>query len=164
MTKLAAGYHHVSHERPLIEQDTDAYRMPEKLTEPAVCPECSAVFHKGRWQWLEAPAGAHRETCPACKRTHDNFPAGYVTLEGPYFDTHSEEILHTVWNHERHQRLEHPLKRIIATERQGDVTIVTTTDIHLARGIAEAVKHAFQGELELHYNPGENLLRAYWQR
>jgi hypothetical protein len=69
-----------------------------------------------------------------------------------------------VQNHERHERLEHPLKRIIATERQSDAAVVTTTDIHLARGIAEAVKHAFQGEMELHYNPGENLLRAYWKR
>jgi hypothetical protein len=25
MTKLAAGYHHINHERPLIEQDLDAY-------------------------------------------------------------------------------------------------------------------------------------------
>jgi hypothetical protein len=164
MIKLAAGYHHISHERPLIEQDLDAYRMPAKLAEPTVCPDCSAVFHKGRWQWLEAPANANQETCPACKRIHDNFPAGYITLEGPYFDTHSEEILRTVQNHEQHERLEHPLKRIIATKRQGDTTVITTTDIHLARGIAEAVKHAFQGEPELHYNPGENLLRAYWMR
>lgn len=164
MKKLAAGYHHVTHERPLIEQDTDAYRMPAKLAEPTVCPECKAVFHKGRWQWAEASDGAHRETCPACKRTHDNFPAGYVTLEGPYFDAHHEEILRTVQNLERHERLEHPLKRIMATEHQGNATVITTTDIHLARGIAEALKHAFQGEMELHYNPGENLLRAYWQR
>jgi hypothetical protein len=135
--------------------------MPAILAEPTVCPECSAVFQKGRRQWLEAAACAHRETCTACKRTHDNFPAGYVTLEGPYFNSHSEDILRTVKNHEQHQRQEHPLKRIIAIEQQGDTTVITTTDVHLARGIAEAVKHTFQGELELHYNPGENLLRAY---
>ncbi len=164
MNKLPAGYHQPNHERPLIEQDIDAYRMPAKLVEPTICPECNAVFHKGRWQWLETPAGAHHETCPACKRSNDNMPAGYVTLEGPYFDTHNEEILRTVQNHQRHQHLEHPLKRIISITKQADATIVTTTDIHLARGIAEAVKHAYQGELELHYNSGENQLRAYWKR
>jgi hypothetical protein len=138
--------------------------MPAKLPEPSVCPECKAVYHKGRWQWLETPAGAHHETCPACKRANDNMPAGYVTLEGPYFDIHSEEIMRTVQNHQRHEHLEHPLKRIIDITKQADVTLITTTDIHLARGIAEAVKHAYQGELELHYNPGENQLRAYWKR
>lgn len=164
MNMLPTGYHQLNHERPLIEQDIDAYRMPAKLPEPTICPECKAVFHKGRWQWLETPTGAHHETCPACKRTNDNMPAGYVTLEGPYFDTHREEILRTVQNHQRHEHLEHPLKRIIGITKQADATVVTTTDIHLARGIAEAVKHAYQGELELHYNPGENLLRAYWKR
>lgn len=164
MNKLPSGFHHVSHDRPLLEQHTDAYRIPGKLSEPTICPQCSAVFHKGRWQWMEAPANAQRETCPACKRIHDNYPAGYVTLEGAYFNAHSEEIMRMVHNHERHERIEHPLKRIIATEKQGDATIVTTTDIHLARGIGEAVSHAFQGKLELQYNPGENLLRAYWKR
>jgi len=164
MNKLVAGFHHVTHERPLPEQHIDAYKASGKLAEPAVCPQCHAVYHKGRWQWLETPDAAHKEICPACHRINDNFPAGYVTLEGPYFEAHSEEILHMVQNHERHERLEHPLKRIIATEKQNGATIITTTDMHLARGIGEAIKHAFQGELELQYNPGENLVRAYWSR
>ena len=42
--------------------------------------------------------------------------------------------------------------------------MVTTTDIHLARGIGEALEHAYQGELEFHYNEGENLLRVHWAR
>jgi hypothetical protein len=39
---------------------------------------------------------------------------------------------------------------------------VTTTDIHLARGMGEALHHAYQGELEYHYNPEQNLLRVIW--
>jgi len=85
-------------------------------------------------------------------------------LSGAFFDAHREEVLRVVRNHEQHERTEHPLKRIMAIEQQGDATLVTTTDIHLARGIGEAVHHAYHGELELHYNPGENQLRAYWQR
>jgi len=49
-------------------------------------------------------------------------------------------------------------------EKQGDTTLVTTTDIHLARGIGEAVHHAYQGQLALHYNAGERQLRANWKR
>ena len=43
-------------------------------------------------------------------------------------------------------------------------TSITTTDIHLARGIGEALHHAYQGELEFHYNPEQNLLRVNWRR
>jgi NMD protein affecting ribosome stability and mRNA decay len=158
------GFQRVTHERPLIEQQIDAYRMQGKLAEPAICPQCNAVFHKGRWQWMPVPAAAHHQICPACHRQNDGYPAGYVSLSGAFFDAHREEILRVVHKHEQRERGEHPLKRIMAIEQQGDATLVTTTDIHLARGIAEAVHHAYQGELELHYNPRENQLRAYWQR
>ena len=41
------------------------------------CPACNAVFKDGRWQWAESwPADAHKETCQACHRTKDNYPAG----------------------------------------------------------------------------------------
>jgi hypothetical protein len=41
---------------------------------------------------------------------------------------------------------------------------ITTTDIHLARGIGEALHHAYQGELEYHYHEKDNLLRVVWTR
>jgi hypothetical protein len=49
-------------------------------------------------------------------------------------------------------------------EDQDDGIQITTTDIHLARGIGEALHNAYQGELEYHYNEQENLLRVVWQR
>ena len=49
-------------------------------------------------------------------------------------------------------------------EDQDDGIQITTTDIHLARGIGEALHHAYQGELEYHYNERENLLRVVWER
>jgi hypothetical protein len=41
---------------------------------------------------------------------------------------------------------------------------VTTTSIHLARRIGEAVQHAYRGELDFHYNDEEKLLRVHWRR
>ena len=163
-SRTTAGFHRISHDRQLLEQHIDAYRVAGKLTDPTVCPQCHAVFQNGRWQWLAAAAGAQQTICPACHRINDHYPAGYVTLEGAYFKAHADEILRIVNHHAEYQRAEHPLKRVMHVETAADSALITTTDIHLARGIAEAVHHACQGELELQYNPGENQLRAYWQR
>lgn len=150
------------HDGIFKERVHDAYKAKGKLSEPTVCPQCGAVFHTGRWQWIKAPDNAHRETCPACHRIHDHYPAGFLTLKGKFFSAHRDEIMNLVHNHEKHERTEHPLKRIMAVEEKNDATLVTTTDIHLARGIGEALHHAYQGELEFHYNPEQNLLRVNW--
>ena len=156
-----AGFHPIRHDRLLQEQVHDAYKVKGKLPEPSVCAQCGAVFHDGRWQWSKAPTGAHETTCPACHRIHDEFPAGYLTLRGKFFLEHHDEIMNLVHNEEKRERAEHPLKRIMAVERKGDEVLVTTTDIHLARSMGDALHHAYQGNLEYHYNPEQNLLRFF---
>jgi hypothetical protein len=159
------GFRPISRRDKLFEERVhDAYRARRKPPEPTVCPQCGGVFHEGRWQWLQAPAGAHQEPCPACLRIQDHFPAGFVTLQGEFFLAHHEEILHLAQNVEKHERAEHPLKRIMKIEEKDGTTLVTTTDIHLARGIGEAIHNAYQGDLEFHYNPDEYLLRVNWTR
>lgn len=159
---IPPGFLTVRRDRLWQEQVHDAYKSRGKLPEPTVCPQCGAVFHEGRWQWSKAPAGAHPETCPACHRIHDHYPAGFLTLEGPFFQAHRDEIMRLVRNEEQRERAEHPLKRIMDVEESDSEVLVTTTDIHLARRIGEAVHHAYQGELEFHYNPDQNLLRVHW--
>jgi NMD protein affecting ribosome stability and mRNA decay len=159
------GFRQISRHDELYQERThDPYRARHKLPEPTVCPTCGAVFHEGRWQWLEAPAGAHQETCSACQRIHDDYPAGFVTLAGEFFSAHREEIMHLLHNVEERQRAEHAHKRIMKIEEKEGGTLLTTTDIHLARGIGEAIHNAYQGELEFHYNPDEYLLRVSWTR
>lgn len=154
------------HDGIFQERIHDAYKAKGKLQEPSVCTQCGAVFHEGRWQWMQAPTGAevHRIICPACHRIHDHFPAGYLTLKGEFFRVHHDEIMHLVHNHEKRERMEHPLKRIMAVEEGDGTTLVTTTDIHLVRGIGDALHHAYAGELDFHYNPEQNLLRVTWSR
>ena len=164
-SKIPAGYHTITrHDGIFQEKVHDAYKAKSKLPEPTVCPQCNAVYHQGRWQWLATPANAHQEVCPACHRIHDHFPAGFLTLEGAFFLAHRDEIMHLVHNEEKHQRAEHPLKRIMEVEEKADSTLITTTYIHLARGMGESIHHSYQGELEFHYNPEENLLRVNWSR
>jgi NMD protein affecting ribosome stability and mRNA decay len=142
----------------------DTYKSKKKLSEPTRCPECGAVYHGGRWQWRIAAAGAHETLCPACHRIHDKFPAGYVTLKGEFIVAHRDEILQLIRNREAHEKAEHPLERIMGIEGVEDGVLVTTTDIHLARNIGEAVHAAYKGELQYHYNKEENLLRVLWTR
>jgi len=159
-----AGFRPIRHDRLLQEAVHDTYKTKGKLAEPTVCPDCGAVFHTGRWQWLEKPKDAHQVSCPACHRVRDGFPAGYVSLSGEFLAAHEAEILQLIQHREAREKAEHPLQRIMDIEKTEHGALVTTTDIHLARGIGEALHHAYQGELEFHYNPEQNLLRVNWSR
>lgn len=142
----------------------DTYKLQHKLPEPAACPECGVVYHGGRWQWGTMPAGAHAVVCPACHRIRDRFPAGYVDVGGAFFAARRDELMALLHSHEAKEKAEHPLARIMAVEDTADGVLVTTTDIHLARDLGEALHHAYQGELEFHYNDAENRLRVHWRR
>jgi NMD protein affecting ribosome stability and mRNA decay len=142
----------------------DSYKSKRKLAEPTCCPDCGAVYRRGRWRWELAPAGAHETRCPACQRVHDRFPAGYVTLKGAFFDKHREEILGRLRSCEEAEKRTHPLQRIMAVAADGEGVLVTTTDAHLARRMGDALHDAYKGELEYHYNAQDNLLRVHWCR
>jgi NMD protein affecting ribosome stability and mRNA decay len=151
-------------DKRIQEFEHDPYHLDLKPPEPARCPLCGAVFHEGRWQWIEAPAGAHEHECPACRRTRDHLPAGYLTLSGPFFAKHRDEVMQVVHHHEAHEKAEHPMDRIIRVEPQKDGVLITFTEAHLARGTGEAVHHAFQGELAFHYVEEDPTLRVSWRR
>lgn len=142
----------------------DAYKSRGKLPDPTRCPECGAVFHRGRWTWGAAPGDAHEARCPACLRIRDDFPAGYLTLHGTFFEAHRDEVLSRVRSCEEAERLDHPLERVMGIKPQADGVLVTTTDTHLVRRIGDALHDAFKGELQFRYNKEENLLRVDWSR
>lgn len=150
-------------DRLLEEENHDSYRSLIKLREPTLCPQCKAVFHAGRWQWSPLPEHAHQALCPACRRIADDFPAGFVHLSGPFFAAHRSEIMHLIDHEAQRAYRNHPLQRIMTTRELANGTQITTTDIHLARALGEAVHHAYQGRLAYHYNPEQALLRVTWQ-
>ena len=152
-------------DRLVKEKRHDTYREYGKWPEPTVCTECNALFLGGRWSWKKPPADANRTTCPACQRVADNYPAGYVELKGPFFRIHKEEILNLVRNEEKLEKGEHPLERIMAiVEEDEDAVIITTTGIHVARRIGEAVAKSYQGDFEFRYGDGEKSIRVFWTR
>ena len=155
--KFDAGYRSANDEN-------DPYHAALKPPEPTTCPKCHATFSGGRWSWDTAPEDSYEQICPACQRIHDHFPAGYVTLKGDFLAEHRDEILHLIENHAKSEKERRPLQRIMDIQDTREGLTVTTTDSHLARGIAEAVHEAYKGDLKLRYSRDENLVRAVWKR
>lgn len=161
------GFHPIRRDQLRQEREHDSYKQKQKPPEPSACPECQAFYHAGRWQWGIKPAGAHEHLCPACQRTHDEYPAGFVYVAGDFFTHHRQEMISLIQHHAQKERAEHPLSRIMAIQEDqmnGGGIIITTTDLHLARDLGDALHHAYQGELDFHYNDSEKLLRVHWKR
>lgn len=142
----------------------DAYRPPGKARGPVLCPDCGAVFRKGRWSWGAAPAAGRKRRCPACLRIAEDSPAGYVSITGGYYAAHRDELIARVRHCEQDEKSGHPLERVMAIKAAGDGALVTTTSVHLARRVGHALKSAFKGRLSLTYNRQDNLLRVRWHR
>jgi len=148
-----------------FEKDPDPYLERRKIAGSAVCPDCGAVHSRGKWSWRAKPKRAVEHVCPACQRVRDKVPAAYLTLvDGDFLRAHDAEIMHLIEHVEAHEREEHALKREMGRERTARGLELTFTDSHLARAVAEALHHAYQGEVDLQYTPGDVMLRATWSR
>jgi NMD protein affecting ribosome stability and mRNA decay len=164
MKRRLGGSNIVRHQHILDALGHDSYKTRQKLPEPTRCQDCGAVWHRGRWTWAAPAADAHVARCPACKRIRDRFPAGFVSLKGRFFAEHRDEVVGRVRHVEAAEKRNHPLQRIMSIEPEGGGLLVTTTDVHLARRIGEALRKAYSGRMEFRYNKADNLLRVSWSR
>ncbi len=141
----------------------DPYRWDHRPAGPAVCPQCGAVYRRGRWSWAKRPEEAMELTCQACHRINDGYPAGLVSLAGPRLPALKAQILQLVRHEEEAERKEHPLNRVVEIEEGAEGLMVKTTDIHLPRRIGEAVQRAYRGELEIHFDEQNYFVRVNWK-
>ena len=148
--------------RAQLDGVSDPYQGKKKLHDGTACPQCGAVYRDARWRWEAKGDGAPEELCAACRRINDRFPAGIVTLNGPFALKHKPEIVQLARHQEAAEKQEHPLNRIIAIEDKPDAIVISTTDIHLPRRIGEAIKHAYHGELAVHYEEDGYFVRLDW--
>jgi hypothetical protein len=151
-------------DRLIKERRHDAYQEREKYPEPTLCPQCGALYVNGRWTWKNKPAQTYKTVCPACRRIAANYPAGFITVSGSFFPEHQHEVMNLILNEEKREKGAHPLERIISIVGAGDHTAVTTTGIHLARRIGDALHRAYDGHLSFRYADAERSIRVYWQR
>ena len=152
-------------DRRIQERVHDTYKLRGKLTEPTRCPQCAAVYHNGRWIWsASAPQQANEQLCSACHRINDNYPAGEVTLSGSFVKSHEDEIIRLARNIEATEKDEHPMNRIISVRDQEDGLLITTTDVHLPQRIAKAIRNAWSGELDIHFDNAGYFTSIVWHR
>ncbi len=158
--------HQPRRDRMYEEHVKDPYIARGKPPEPTACPDCDAIFHKGRWRWGEAPEGARRQQCPACSRIRDRVPAAILTLSGDFFSSHREEIMKLVRHTEERETAEHPLERImeIADPEGESQVVISYTGIHLAKGTGEALQHAYRGSFDFAYPDRDTVMHASWKR
>lgn len=158
-------------------QPGDPYRDSAKLAGPAVCPDCQASYHQGRWTWEPAGAGATPHRCPACERIRDGLPAGVLTLSGAFLSGHCEEIMRLVNNTEARIRDERPLERLIAIDTGSEAAGATEaagmagaplelsfTGTHITHAVGKAIEAAYGGSLEAPYSDEGTVLRSRWHR
>ena len=50
LTAIPRGFRRIRRDRQIQEVVHDSYRSRGKPGEPTACPDCGAVFHRGRWQ------------------------------------------------------------------------------------------------------------------
>ena len=143
----------------------DPYKQPAKPHEPLYCTQCGAVYETGRWRWSARPEDASPSLCQACHRINDRFPAGILTLSGEAVGEHRDEIIRLARHQEQAEKDDHPLNRImdIADNAPGQLEI-STTDIHLPRRIANALRRAYTGEVAEHFDEGGYFVRVSWRQ
>jgi hypothetical protein len=142
----------------------DPYEQGGKYREPTQCSGCGAVWHRGRWQWGAAPAGAEPAMCPACRRIHDKLPAGTIVLDGPFVAGHRDELVRLARNEAEREGRDHPLHRLMQVAETPGRVVMETTDIHLPQRIGEALQSAYDGELDVRYGDNEYSARVVWRR
>lgn len=151
-------------DRLIKEKRHDTYRPRQKMPEPTMCTDCGALFAAGRWSWKTPTGEAYKTICPACRRIADKYPAGHIEIRGTFFRTRSAEITNLMRNIEKQEKAERPLERIMWWIDENDRILVTTTGVHLARRIGEALSQSYQGDFSFQYGDGEKSIRVFWQR
>ncbi|AIC20116.1 ATPase [Pseudomonas sp. SK3(2021)] len=145
----------------------DPYYL-QRIEGSAICSQCGAVYQAGNWTWKRPENtvihDAQTVTCPACRRTEDNMPAGTLRLSGGFLLKHRDEIVHLLENTEKKEKADHALERIINLSDATDELIVTTTGIHLANRLGHALVAAFKGHSDYQYSDDEYGVSVNWTR
>jgi hypothetical protein len=132
------------------------------------CSGCGA-FHYRR-HWTLTPPGRFSSQihnrlvfCPACRKIHDRFPGGELTLRGVDSEDRAE-IVRILRNEESRARAKNPLERIMGLEAVDGGWKVETTTEKLAQRLGRVVRKARGGKLEYKWSHNNKFARVIWDK
>lgn len=148
------------------------HKAPNPAREPAVCKDCGAVYLRGHWTLNnnvlaseDRRRPAPLETvCPACVQIAHGEPAGFVYLDGEFYESHRTEIENLLRNENDRAMEVNPLARIIEWHEADHRLTVTTTTEHLAQQLGHSLQQAFDGHVRYDFSHENKLARVYWHR
>ena len=105
---------------------------------------------------IVTPAGMSPHPRPLSSR-HDYVSGGFIA-------GHRNDLVSLLRNNESLEKQEPPLNRIMRIEERSDSIVITTTDIHRPHRIAEAIRDAYKGELEIRDDKEGYFARVEWRR
>jgi ribosomal subunit interface protein len=152
------------HDEIVPEAGQVPYRLSQLFGDSTVCTNCGATYHEGRWRWTPEPGAKNRVVCPACLRIRDGFCAGELSISGAFVQAHRADIDDVIQVEAKLETDEHPLHRIANIHDEADSLRISTTDVHLARRLGEALHSAFGGDLKVNYPPDAETVAVSWVR
>lgn len=158
-----------------VDHEAGRHRGPLAGSEPAKCGTCGAVYSDRRWTLAGTPPKKDRKhkrwnpqtitVCPACKKTREGHPGGFVYVSGDFLLSHRDEIENLLGEEARRASVDNPLARImkLETDENGRLVVSTTTE-HLAQRLGHALEKAYEGEIRYDFSHENKLARVYWRR
>ena len=129
---------------------------------------CGAFHHRRRWT-LTPPVGVSSEPrryhvlCPACRKIHDRYPEGELTLRGIEAGNRAE-IARILRNEEARAREKNPLERIIRMDAANGGWRIETTTEKLAQRLGRSIKKARGGKLIYKWGYNTKFARVVWEK
>jgi len=149
----------------------DPYITEKALKEPTICPVCSAIYHKKRWQFdkkmlaeLKLSKKYTSQKCPADRKIEDNYPMGIINLSGSFVAEHRDELVNLIKSEERHALEKNPLEKIMSIKTTKDGIQVETTSETLALRIGRILTRAYKGKHEYSFSYGDKYVTIEWRR
>lgn len=145
-----------------------AEKRTGRLSEPAACERCGAIFSRRVWRSDRRVTKALLDgitwtRCPACKQASAEEYWGRIVIRGGYALEQEEAIRKRIANVDARAQFTQPERRVVSAERQGAVFEVLTTSQKLAHRIVHELKKAFRGRAAYHWSDDGSLF-AVWER
>lgn len=132
------------------------------------CSGCGAFHHRRHWT-LTPPASfssqihSHLVFCPACRKIHERFPGGELTLRNVEAGERGE-IASILRNEESRAREKNPLERIMRMDAANNGWRVETTTEKLAQRLGRSIKKARGGKLAYKWGHNNKFVRVVWEK